>query len=490
MFKKTYPGLLLLFTGFMLGAIFYHFIQPREFEPPLKSSESQVASDIILKNDKAFSEIVNSVFPAVVNLSTVKVRKQSPSYSDDPFLELFNDFFSPYGNFDLQKRYWDQNLGSGLVVSENGYIITNNHVVSGADKINVTLYDKRIFKGKVMGSDPKTDIAVVKIDSKDLRTIPWGDSDSLQVGEVVLAVGNPFGLNHTVTMGIISAVGRADVGIADYEDFIQTDAAINPGNSGGPLVDSRGNLIGINTAIFSKSGGYQGIGFAVPGNMARRVMEQLINSGRVIRGWLGVTVQELTPELAKRFGHESAEGALVGEVLQKSPAFKSGIKRGDIILEFGGKKVSSPSALKNMAATSRPGMKVPVKLLRTGKKLRKIVTVGELSSELDEPAHKNEETIHEDVYSGLNIIPLTGDIARQLNLKGDVQGVVVAGVLEGSPTHEAGLKRGDVILEINGRRVKNLEDFQDIVSQTRPDDTVLMYVNRGGRKYYLTVVVS
>lgn len=489
MFKKAFTGLALLFSGFMLGAILYHFIQPREPAPPLRSVQPE-DSDSVLMKDKAFSEIVSAVSPAVVNLSTVKVRKRSTAYSDEPFMEFFNDFFSPFNDFDPQKKYREQNLGSGLVVSENGYIITNNHVVSGADKINVTLYDKRVFKGKVIGSDPKTDIAVVKIDSKDLRTIPWGDSDALHVGEVVLAVGNPFGLNHTVTMGIVSAIGRADVGIADYEDFIQTDAAINPGNSGGPLVDSRGNLIGINTAIFSKSGGYQGIGFAVPGNMARLVMEQLIKDGRVIRGWLGVTVQELTTELAKRFGHEGAKGALVGEVLQKSPAFKSGIKRGDIILEFGGKAVSGPSALKNMAATSKPGMKVPVKLLRKGKRLRIIVTVGELPSELDKPVPGRAETAHGDVYSGLSVIPLTGDIARQLNLKGDVQGVVVASVQEDSPAHDAGLKRGDVILEVNGRSVRSLGDFQDIVSKTRLDDTVLMYVNRGGRKYYLTVVVS
>jgi serine protease Do len=291
-------------------------------------------------------------------------------------------------------------------------------------------------------------------------------------------------------MGIISAVGRADVGIADYEDFIQTDAAINPGNSGGPLVDSTGRLIGINTAIFSKSGGYQGIGFAVPGNMARLVMKQLIKSGRVIRGWLGVTVQELTPELAKRFGHEGTEGALVGEVLNESPAFKSGIRRGDIILEFGSKDVSGPSALKNMAATSSPGMKVPVKLLRSGKSLRKIVTVGELPTELVRPVSKSAEARHGDVYSGLNVIPLTGDISRQLNLKGNVRGVVIAGVQEGSPAHEAGLKRGDVIIEINGKLVRDLEYYHDIVSNTQTDDTVLMYVNRGGRKYYLTIVVS
>jgi serine protease Do len=489
MFKKALIAVLLLFLGFMCGAVFYYVIQPREPNTHLNGIQLQTTGNV-LKKGKAFSEVVNSVSPAVVNLSTVKVRKRSTSYSDDPFLEFFDDFFSPFNDFDPQKRYREQNLGSGLIVSESGYIITNNHVVSGAEKINVTLYDNRVFKGKVVGSDPKTDIAVVKIDAENLPTIFWGDSDSLQVGEVVLAIGNPFGLNHTVTMGIISAVGRADVGIADYEDFIQTDAAINPGNSGGPLVDSTGRLIGINTAIFSKSGGYQGIGFAVPGNMARLVMKQLIKSGRVIRGWLGVTVQELTPELAKRFGHEGTEGALVGEVLNESPAFKSGIKRGDIILEFGSKDVSGPSALKNMAATSSPGMKVPVKLLRSGKSLRKIVTVGELPTELVRPVSKSAEARHGDVYSGLNVIPLTGDISRQLNLKGNVRGVVIAGVQEGSPAHEAGLKRGDVIIEINGKLVRDLEYYHDIVSNTQTDDTVLMYVNRGGRKYYLTIVVS
>ena len=228
----------------------------------------------------------------------------------------------------MPKKWKEQSLGSGVIVSPDGYIITNNHVVEQADEIRVTLFDKRSFKAKVIGADNKTDVAVVKIDADNLYAVQWGDSDKLQVGEFVLAIGNPYGLSHTVTMGIISAVGRANVGIADYEDFIQTDAAINPGNSGGPLVNTKGELIGINTAIFSKSGGYQGIGFAVPSNMARLVMNQLIQKGKVTRGWLGVTIQEITPELSQKFGLEAAKGALVGDVAKGSPAEKSGLKEG------------------------------------------------------------------------------------------------------------------------------------------------------------------
>jgi len=250
---------------------------------------------------KAFSDIVMAISPAVVNISTTKtVKRESPfsPFFEDPF---FNHFFEP---FRAPKKFKEQSLGSGVIVSGDGYIITNNHVIEKADEIKVILYDKQEFKGKIVGSDPKIDLAIIKINTNSLPAVRWGNSDGLQVGEFVLAFGNPYGLSHTVTMGIISALGRANVGIAEYEDFIQTDAAINPGNSGGPLVNIKGELIGINTAVFSRTGGYQGIGFAVPSNMARRVMEQLIKTGKVTRGWLGVSIQHITPELAKQFWAE------------------------------------------------------------------------------------------------------------------------------------------------------------------------------------------
>jgi serine protease Do len=489
MVKKTIIGAVLVMMGLALGGLIYYLA---EIENTRDASGTlpPVVSNRLAQSGRAFANTVNFASPAVVNISTTRIRKQTPSYTNDPFFEFFDEFFSPHNDLDMQKKFREQNLGSGIIVTDDGYIITNNHVVSGAEKIKVTLYDNRVFKGEVIGADPKTDIAVVKISARDLRPIPWGDSDNLQVGEFVLAIGNPFGLSHTVTMGIISAVGRADVGIADYEDFIQTDAAINPGNSGGPLVSTDGHLIGINTALFTKSGGYQGIGFAVPSNMARMIMEQLITNGKVVRGWLGVTIQELVPGLSEKFGHKSLEGALVGEVIKDSPAEKSGIKRGDIILEFGGKKVLTPATLRNLVATSRPGEKAPVKLLRSKKLLRIMVTVGELPHEFDRFEPRQAPESYRDVFSGLDVRSLTEDIARQLNLQSDVLGAVVVSVEEGSPAHEAGLRRGDVILEIDGTRIRDYNSFMETASGMRHKETVMAYVNRSGRKFYTILRVS
>ncbi len=489
MAKKALTGIAVLVAGFVLGGAFILLTGqwpsvsgPGGFAPR--------ASERIVQSGRAFSGIAESVSPTVVNISTVRVRQPESSYSDDPFFDFFRDFPIPGDGPGLRKRWSEQSFGSGVIVSPDGYIITNNHVVGGADKIKVTLYDRRVMAGKVIGADPKTDIAVVKISADDLPTIPWGDSDNLQVGEFVLAVGDPFGLSHTVTMGIISAVGRANVGIADYEDFIQTDAAINPGNSGGPLVDARGSLIGINTAIFSRSGGYQGIGFAVPSNMARLIMEQLMREGRVVRGWLGVTVQELTPELAGKFRHGSSRGALVGEALKGSPAAEAEIMSGDIILEYGGKEVEGASELKNMVSRSSPGTRMPVKFLRGGAVLRLMVTVGELPREREKPASGQPRQYGRGALYGLSVIALSEDIARQLDLESGSRGVVVVGVQEGSPADGSGLKRGDLIQEIERKRITGLDDYRAVSSSVRDRDSVLMFINRGGRKFYLTVIVS
>ncbi|HXX56634.1 MAG TPA: Do family serine endopeptidase, partial [Thermodesulfovibrionales bacterium] len=345
--KRVVIGLAILLTGFLLGGISFYILGKVTGPQAIRAPFTPRVPSQILETSRAFSEIVAAVSPAVVNISSTKViRRDSPAFSEDPFF----DFFNPFHDFGLPKKWKEQSLGSGVIVSKDGYIITNNHVVEQSEDIRVTLYDRRSFRGKVVGADPKTDIAVVKISADDLPTAPWGDSDRLQVGEFVLAIGNPFGLSHTVTMGIISAVGRANVGIADYEDFIQTDAAINPGNSGGPLVNIKGELIGINTAIFSRSGGYQGIGFAVPSNMARLVMDQLMKQGRIVRGWLGVSIQDVTPELSQKFGLKDARGALVSDVTKGSPAEKAGIARGDIILEFNGKEITSVGGLRNLVA--------------------------------------------------------------------------------------------------------------------------------------------
>ena len=316
----------------------------------------------------AFSNIVKVISPLVVNISTTKtIRKKDTSQFSHFFDSPFQDFFEP---FNMPKKWKEESLGSGVLVSQDGYIITNNHVVEKSDEIKVTLYGQQTYTGKIIGTDPKTDIAVIKISADNLPSIKWGDSDVLQVGEFVLAFGNPYSLGHTVTMGIVSALGRANVGIADYEDFIQTDAAINPGNSGGPLVNIKGELIGINTAIFSRTGGYQGIGFAVPSNMAKSVMTQLINEGKVTRGWLGVTIQNLTPELSKEFGLKKTTGALVTNIFDNSPADNAGIKRGDVVIEVDGKTIKNVENLRNIVSQSKVGKKIKVTLLLCKQYLR------------------------------------------------------------------------------------------------------------------------
>ena len=483
--NKIAVGISVLLLGFLLGGVSFYFLgkvtgQHKGFITLPANVPKQIAD-----SSRAFSEIASSISPSVVNISTTKIMKrEAVPLLDDPFSE----FFSPLRDFKMPKKWKEQSLGSGVIISPDGYIITNNHVVEQGDEIRVTLFDKRSFKAKLIGADTKTDVAIVKIDAVNLYSVQWGDSDKLQVGEFVLAIGNPYGLNHTVTMGIISAVGRANVGIADYEDFIQTDAAINPGNSGGPLVNTKGELIGINTAIFSRSGGYQGIGFAVPSNMARLVMDQLIQKGKVTRGWLGVTIQEITPELSQKFGLKSAKGALIGDVAKGSPAEKAGIKRGDIILEFNGKKVSDVGNLRNMVAQSKIGEQIPLTIMRSGKEYALQVTTTELPKDASEAAPGNdpEDTAFEGL-AGLNVIDLTGEISRQLGLPRDEKGVVVVRVDSGSSIEDAGMRKGDVIQEIDRKKIASLEDYTRVVAGVNSGDTVLMFVNRGGKKFYVTV---
>ncbi len=486
--KKFIIGTIVLLSVFLLGGISFYMLgkitAPSRTHLPFTP---RVPSQII-ETSKAFSEIVSSVSPAVVNISTTKVvKRDAPPFLEDPFF----DFFNPFREFGLPKKWKEQSLGSGVIVSADGYIVTNNHVVEQADEIRVILFDKRSFRGKVVGADPKTDIAIVKIDAKALPTAQWGDSDKLQVGEFVLTIGNPFGLSHTVTMGIISAVGRANVGIADYEDFIQTDAAINPGNSGGPLVNIKGELIGINTAIFSKSGGYQGIGFAVPSNMVRLVMDQLVKQGKVTRGWLGVTIQELTPEISQKFGLKNSKGALVGDIAKGSPAEKAGMMRGDIILKFNGKEVKDVGSLRNMVAQSKVGTQVSIKILRGGREYNLNALIVELPKEIagamPEPS---PEEAQREALAGLTVMELTREIARQLGLSRDERGVVVVRVEPGSAAEESGLKKGDVVQEIDKKRVTNLDDFNRIASTIRPNETVLLFINRGGRKFYIALKSS
>lgn len=433
----------------------------------------------------AFSEIVKVLSPTVVNISTTKTVKRDIQ----PFSQLFEsplgDFFEP---FNMPKKWKEQSLGSGVIVSSDGYIITNSHVVEKADEIKVTLYDKEDYSGKIIGSDPKTDIAVIKISAReDLPAIKWGDSDSLQVGEFVLAFGNSFGLSHTVTLGIVSALGRANVGIADYEDFIQTDAAINPGNSGGPLVNVTGELVGINTAIFSRTGGYQGIGFAVPSNMAKSVMSELIKGGKVTRGWLGVTIQDVTSELAGEFGLKESTGAIITDIFSRSPAEKSGMKRGDIIIEVEGKEVKNVVSLRNMISRSKVGSRLKLKVIRDGKTIPFEIAIVEFPSDTSEIAQQQpEEAVRdENSLAGFRVLDLTDEIAKQLGLSSNEKGVVIVSVIPNSASDEAGLRKGDVVQEINKKRVSNLSDFNKAVSRLRDGDMVLLFINRSGKKFYV-----
>lgn len=440
--------------------------------------------------EQAFVEIAKRVTPAVVNISTTKITKyyeRSPFYPffEDPFFRRFfgDEFFR---NHERPKRRKEQSLGSGVVVSENGYIITNNHVIEGADEIKVTLYDKREFKGKVVGADPKTDIAVIKINAIDLPTIKWGDSDKIEVGEFVLAIGNPFGLTQTVTSGIISAKGRANVGIADYEDFIQTDAAINPGNSGGALVNIQGELIGINTAIFTRSGGYMGIGFAVPSNMARAVMESLIKEGKVTRGWLGVYIQDITPELAKQFKLSSNRGALISDVIDNSPADRAGFKRGDVIIEYDGREVEDTGHLRNIVAQTAVGREVKVKVIRNGKEKILRVKIGELPANIAKIGEENEKA-GEGVFQGVTVQNLTPEFRERLDIPEKINGVVITSVEAGSPAEEYGLRVGDVIMEINRKTIKDTSDFNKIVKRIKKGEGVLLLLYREGMTIFITL---
>ena len=480
MSKKTIIFIIVvsIFAGYLIGSNLEIFSPKSSFHPP--AYIPQVPRSVTGEST-AFSDIVKAVGPTVVYISTTKTIRRDISPFSHPF-DPFEDFFEQF----RPKKWKERSLGSGVIVSSDGYIITNYHVVEKADEIKVTLYDKQDYKGKIIGSDPKTDIALIKISAKDLPAVKWGNSDNLQVGEFVLAFGNPYGFSHTVTMGIVSAVGRANVGIADYEDLIQTDAAINPGNSGGPLVNIKGELIGINTAIFSRTGGYQGIGFAIPSNMAESVMKQLVKGGKVTRGWLGVTIQSITPDLAKEFGLKNGKGAVVNDILKGSPAEKAGLKRGDVILEVDGKTVNDAESLRNIVAQREIGSHITIKIIREGKPISLTAKVSELPMEMQETSIEKpeKEMDEENVFAGFTVIALSQEIAKQLGLSRDEKGVVIIKVEPDSPAEEAGLKKGDVIQEINKRTVTNLRDFNNIVSRIKEGDSILLFINRGERKFY------
>lgn len=443
---------------------------------------SKEAVDALSKVSEAMAEVTAAVKPAVVNISSTQTVKTggipSPFFNDPFFRRFFGDEFGSPEKPREQKR---ASLGSGVIVDRDGYILTNYHVVKDADEIKVKLSDKREFKGKVIGADPKTDLAVVKIPSNHLPAVKLGDSGKLRVGETVIAIGNPFGLNQTVTSGIVSATGRANVGIADYEDFIQTDAAINPGNSGGALVNVKGELVGINTAIFSTSGGYQGVGFAIPSSMAKVVMENLIKKGKVIRGWLGVSVQAITPDLAKQFNLKEDKGALVSDVTQGSPAERAGIKRGDVITQYDGREVDEPSHLRNMVAGTPPDREVTLNVLREGKPMTVRVLIEELSAEAQKVSANVDNQL-----KGVSVRNITPEARKALKVPKRIDGVVISDIESGSPA-EGVLAKNDIILEINRKKIHGVKDYEAVAGKIKPEQGILMLVFRDGLTTYITL---
>lgn len=437
-----------------------------------------------------FTDVAKTVTPAVVNITTSGAEEVSDGGRRRGRPEDF--FGSPFGPRRFgppmePKERRGGGQGSGVIVSPDGYVLTNNHVIAGAKTVTVTLPDKREFKGRIVGTDPKSDVAVVKIDGSQLPTIPWGDSSRLQVGEYVLAVGNPFGLNSTVTLGIVSALGRGHMGITQYEDFIQTDAAINPGNSGGALVNTRGELVGINTAIFSQTGGYQGVGFAVPTGMSKPIYESLVKTGKVVRGFLGIGIQDLNHDLAKSFGVTGSNGAVVTDVKEEGPAEKAGIKQGDVILSFQGTPIEDAVTLQRAVTRSAVGSKVTVKVMRDGQEKELVVTIAELP---DNPqVAKAEAGPSDQPLAGLAVQELDRDTAQELGLKGKISGVVVTAVDPDSDAERAGLMPGDVIREINRKPVTTVKEYDQAASHLKKGQTVLVLINRRGASLYLSAKV-
>lgn len=434
-----------------------------------------------------FSSVAEEVIPVIVSISSEKVVKVKDSpFSREPFKDFFGDDF--FGRFfripTPQGEIRQRGLGSGVIVSHDGYILTNSHLVSGAEKIWVTLSDERKFEAKIVGTDAKSDVGVIRIEAHNLPVAKLGDSDKVKVGEWVLAIGNPFRLAHTVTAGIISAKGRSSVGLAEYEDFIQTDAAINPGNSGGALTNLKGEVIGINTAIATRSGGYQGVGFAIPVNMAKEVMDQLISTGKVIRGWLGVIIQDVDSDMAEALGLERAEGVLIGDVKKDSPAEEGGIKREDVIIRFDNQKVDGAVGLKHMVAGRKPGTEVKVEVLRDRRKKDLLIELGEMPSS-DSPSVEAPELTEK---LGIEVEELSPNLARRLGYSGQ-KGVVVVGVELSSLAQLAGIKRGDLIQEINREKIKSLDDYNRALGKAKKGESILFLVRRGEDTLFVAVRV-
>lgn len=457
---------------------------------------SYAAAPAVLKQlDDAFVQVAEKVKPAVVNISSTKKeavsssdgsQEMDPFFKNHPFKDFFGDeFFKRFKKGPGEgKGIQPHGMGSGVIVSPEGLILTNAHVVKDADEIKVTVSDKRSYDAKVVGIDVESDIAVVKIDATGLPIATLGDSGKLQVGEIVFAIGNPFGLNRTVTSGIVSATGRTNVGIIDYEDFIQTDAAINPGNSGGPLVNIDGEVIGINTAIASRSGGYQGIGFAIPSSSAKLIMDDLVKEGKVKRGLLGVNIQDMNEALSKSFGRKDSEGALVSQVVEGSPAEKAGIKAGDIILKFNDNIVKGAAHLKNLVGKEKPGASANMSVYRDNKTLEIPVKIAERtqkalasSGATDSPGETSNDL-------GIQIEKVPASVSSKMGLK-DGEGLLVKDIASDGAGAKIGLRAGDVILEIDGTAVSGMDEFKKAVTTAKKNKVIRLMIQRGSAKIFL-----
>ena len=440
----------------------------------------------------SFADQVDRLSPAVVNISTTTIVNEGPAMDMPQFPpgSPFEDFFKNFGDNERKRRA--SSLGSGFIIDDAGIVVTNFHVIENAEEITVTLSDETAFTAKVLGQDQKTDIAVLKIDPGDteLTAVPFGDSDSLRVGDWVLAIGNPFGLGGTVTAGIVSARGR-DIGNGPYDDFIQTDASINRGNSGGPLFNTAGEVIGINTAIFSQTGGSVGIGFAISSNLAKRVTSQLAEFGTTRRGWLGVFIQEITPDIAESLGLDNAAGALVSTVNENSPAQAAGLEPGDVIVSFDGKMIDKMRDLPRIVAETEIGKTVPVAVIRNGKSIEVPVTLGELEkAELVGIVNEQPEGAAESFDKlGFSVENLTAELAGELGLDAEARGVVVTEIAEGGPASAKGLKIGDIIKRFGQRQVEDAADLAKSIAETREAGRagVLLLVESEGRERFIQI---
>jgi serine protease Do len=472
-YKDTRTWRLAAFISIIVVMTFFLIRQNIQAASPALKKEAPVS----------FADLADKVAHSVVNISTTQVVKRSPMR---PFLEPnapFHDFFGE----DFFKRFFGEiprgemrshALGSGFVIDENGSILTNNHVIEKATEIKVKFENGKEYDAKVIGRDPKTDLALIqtKVDADLPKPVQFGDSDAIRVGDWVMAVGNPFGLGHTVTTGIISARGRI-IGAGPYDDFLQTDAAINPGNSGGPLFNMKGEVIGINTAIVPQG---QNIGFAIPVNMAKDLLPQL-KSGRIIRGWLGVMIQDITPELARPFGLEEAKGVVLSDVTKGSPADKAGLRRGDVLIRFNGKEVENAHILSRLVAATPPDTKVKVDVIRDGKQKTMTVAIGTM------PQEEAGQVLETTMDWGLTVQDITPELARQLGLNPGEKGVVISGVEPGSPAAEAGLRRRDVIKEVHRHSIQNLDDYNRAIEKAKEDKALLFLVKRGRGTLYVVL---